>query len=596
MVATGGGDQSEIFIWNPANAAVLYKFAGNGSPVWAVGYGQEGRSVAFGTRYKFTDWNNSGPLEKTLLLDQAQDHGISLSTSVGNPSGFIRAKDRAEDFALRLKANDATTLQIIQGTQLKHEITLVHHTAYSLSPDGALAATGGSSGTLTINSTSSGARSASCVGHTSEVWAVAFAPDGKTLVSGSADQTVRLWDITPSSCRNLLSFFVGTDNEWVAWTPQGYYTSSANGDKYVGWHVNQGMDHAARFYPAAQFQKQFYRPDVVAEFLKTRDIDLAVKTANERRGGEFRSQPVLTSANVQAWLPPLISISSPARDAPTATAKTLRIRAEVLSNTLPIADVKVLLNGVLVSGKDNPSPAGAMRHQLELEADLEEGVNILSIMASNEKAMSAPETRKIVYRSASGAEKKPKLIAVAVGISHYSRAGISLKYGDADAAAMETALRNQLDPQHGLFSDVQVHVLPNGKARRSDILRELDWMNREATQRDTRVLFLSGHGAVDSGNNYFFFSHEHDPDDYDVGDVSWDVIIRKLAAGGRAILFVDSCHAGAVTGNQRKADAKTLAQIIKETNTQELGLVTFASSERSEDAEELDNFKHGAFT
>jgi hypothetical protein len=343
-----------------------------------------------------------------------------------------------------------------------------------------------------------------------------------------------------------LTVFAGSDNEWVAWTPQGYYTSSANGDKYIGWHVNQGLDRAAVFYPAAQFQKQFYRPDVVAEFLKTRNIDLAVKTANDRRGGEFRSQPVLTSADVQAWLPPLISISSPARDAPAATQKTLRVHAEVLSNTLPIADVKVLLNGVQVL-KSSAFP-GAMRRPIDLEVDLEEGTNILSIMASNEKAMSEPETRRIVYRSGRGDEKKPTLVALAVGISRYSHPGIGLKYGDMDAAAMETALRSQLDPQRGLFGDVKVHVLPNDKAKRGDILRELDWMNKEATQRDTRVLFLSGHGAVDSRNNYFFFSHEHDPDDFDLGDVPWDLIIRKMTATGRAILFVDSCHAGAITG------------------------------------------------
>jgi hypothetical protein len=243
---------------------------------------------------------------------------------------------------------------------------------------------------------------------------------------------------------------VGSDNEWVAWTPQGYYTSSANGDKYIGWRVNQGLDHAAKFYPAAQFQKQFYRPDVVAAFLSTRDIDVAVKTANERRGGEFRSQPVLTSTNVQSWLPPLISISSPPRDALIATGKTLRVKAEILSNTLPIADVKVLLNGMVVSGKENLPPAGTMRRQLDLEAELEDGTNILSIIASNEKAMSEPETRRIVYHSSSGVDK-PRLIAVAVGVSRYARLGISVKYADADAAAIETALRNQLDPERGLF-------------------------------------------------------------------------------------------------------------------------------------------------
>lgn len=47
----------------------------------------------------------------------------------------------------------------------------------------------------------SGQKIRSLIGHTKTIWSVNFSQEGAVLASGSADQTVRLWDV--NRARNL---------------------------------------------------------------------------------------------------------------------------------------------------------------------------------------------------------------------------------------------------------------------------------------------------------------------------------------------------------------------------------------------------------
>ncbi len=78
------------------------------------------------------------------------------------------------------------------------------------------------------------------LGHTKGVTSVAVSPDGLTIASGSYDQTIRLWDLQDGRCRHLLR----GHTEWVwgvAFSPDGGLLASASGDCTVRlWQVRTG--------------------------------------------------------------------------------------------------------------------------------------------------------------------------------------------------------------------------------------------------------------------------------------------------------------------------------------------------------------------
>ncbi|WP_437299721.1 pentapeptide repeat-containing protein [Sorangium sp. So ce426] len=98
-------------------------------------------------------------------------------------------------------------------------------------------------------------------GHTSDILAIAWAPDGKHLASAGGDNTVLLWD---TDTGNELARLVGHSNSVtaVAWHPDGKRLASAGGDNTVLlWDTGTGNELARLVGHSAAVRAVAWHPD-----------------------------------------------------------------------------------------------------------------------------------------------------------------------------------------------------------------------------------------------------------------------------------------------------------------------------------------------
>jgi WD40 repeat protein len=105
----------------------------------------------------------------------------------------------------RVQADWSAALQTLEG----HSSSV---SSVAFSPDGKQVVSGSDDQTVKLWDTATGAALQTLKGHSGSVTSVAFSPDGKQIVSSSSDRTVRLWDRATGTALQTLEGHSGSVN------------------------------------------------------------------------------------------------------------------------------------------------------------------------------------------------------------------------------------------------------------------------------------------------------------------------------------------------------------------------------------------------
>jgi WD40 repeat protein len=369
--------------------------------------------------------------------------------------------------------------------------------------------------------------------HTDKITGVSFNPQMPMVATSSWDATVKLWD-TNGRRLNATIVSIGLDDHLII-TPDNYYYGTKNSLRGIGFKYGK------QFVSPEQYDLRFNRPDIVLQRIGfvPKEVVRSFNRAYQKRLQRLNFTEEMLSAEIHLPETRLRTAStSLTTQSPnfefTVTASDTKYtldRLNVFVNNIPVYG----LQGIDLRDKK------AQNVDLPIAITLSSGKNKIQVSVLNEKGVeSLLETHEIEYIP----EKKilPDLYIAVVSVSNYQNKAMNLKYARKDGHDLVSMFR-----QSKWYDNIIVDTLFDTQATRENILRLKDRF-RKTSVDDQVVLFVSGHGLLDSNLDFYFATHDIDFKDPAARGLRYDELEGLLDGipARKKLLLMDACHSGEV--------------------------------------------------
>jgi hypothetical protein len=365
--------------------------------------------------------------------------------------------------------------------------------------------------------------------------------ENKTILSASGSN---LYKITLDLKTNVLEekYFVTFDNSGPSAIvfPDNLYSGYRGAMKRISAVANN------RSLPFEQFDLRLNRPDIVLERLGAPDEAIAI--AKQLREKRLKRMGVNEDMLQPDFHLPEIEIVG---DIPSSTAESeLAIKIKATDSKYPLDRLRVYVNNVPVNGKEGELLRDSKSQALErtIPIKLAAGRNKIQISVLNSAGAESLYANADVTCTAQ--RPKPTLYAVAMGVSEYANPDWNLKYAAKDARDILERVKARSGSSYGEIKEL---LLTNRDATKESLGKIREFLST-ATVDDTVLMFVAGHGLLDSKYDYYFGTSDIDfdtPSGKGIAFEEFDDLLAELPCLKKSLL-IDTCHAGELDEDEKK--------------------------------------------
>jgi WD40 repeat protein/uncharacterized caspase-like protein len=414
------------------------------------------------------------------------------------------------------------------------------------------------------------------VGHDGDIRGITISSNGKFLVTASTDMTIRFWSIAEIGKKEFIypvaSMFIASNNEWVIWNNEGYFTSSKKGAQYVGYHVNQGRHKEAKYYPFDQFDLKYNRPDIILKDLQLADTGTLelYERAYQKRLKRMGIEEQDLQSDIHA---PLLRIQNFENTASKASVSFI-----ASDEKYELDRIHVFINDVPVYGRKgiDVSRQNTQLYESALDLELMHGENKIQLSALNKKGVES--YRETIYIN-NPTKDEGDLYVISIGVSNYKDSKFNLNYAAKDAEDIVKAFEN-----NERYATVHHKILINENVTKENILEMHEFLKGTQTN-DVVMLFIAGHGVLDKNLDYYYCTYDVDfqkPEERGISYTQLETLFDGIKAI-RKLLIMDTCHSGELD----KEDVETYANTESNENEE----VVFRATESTNAVRERQGLK-----